>query len=51
MKNSLDTAREEGKEEGRIEVAVNLIDLGLDNETIAKATNLSLEEIDKLRKE
>lgn len=67
MKNSMDTARDEGIEigvekgieigvekgkiEGKIEVAKNLIKLGLDNETIAKGTSLSIEEIEKLRTE
>ena len=55
MKNSLDTARDEGieigVEKGKIEVAKNLISLGLDNETIGKATGLSIEEIERLRNE
>ena len=39
----------EGKIEGKIEVAKNLISLELDNETIYKATGLSVKEIEKLR--
>ncbi|MCI7598178.1 MAG: Rpn family recombination-promoting nuclease/putative transposase [Prevotella sp.] len=48
----LDTAkmegREEGREEGKRTVAKNLKAMGLDNDSIAKATGLSHEEIDKL---
>jgi predicted transposase/invertase (TIGR01784 family) len=63
LKNTLDTSFGEGKEEGfiegeakgriegKIEVAKNFIKLGFDNETIAKGTGLSLEEIEELRKE
>lgn len=55
MKNSLDAAREEGieigVEKGRIEVARNLLKKGLDNEFIAETTNLSIEEIERLRSE
>lgn len=63
MKNSLDTAREEGVEigvekgieigveKGRIEVARNLLKKGLDNEFISETTNLSVEQIEKLRNE
>lgn len=55
----VETAFDEGKiegieigvEKGKIEVARNFIKLGLDNETIAKGTSLSIEEIEKLRTE
>jgi predicted transposase/invertase (TIGR01784 family) len=40
--------REEGREEGKIITAHNLLQLGVDVETIAKATGLSADEIDKL---
>jgi predicted transposase/invertase (TIGR01784 family) len=40
----------QGKIEGKIEVAKNLISLRLDNETIVKATGLTIEEVDSLRK-
>jgi predicted transposase/invertase (TIGR01784 family) len=53
IKNSLDTAREEGLEKGREEgvalVAVNLIKMGLPIEEIVKATGLSVEAIENLR--
>ncbi len=39
----------EGKLERTLEVAKNLIGLGLDNQTIVKATNLNVEEIERLR--
>lgn len=56
LKNSLDTAKEEGVIAGRIEgrfereieIAKNLKSLGLDIETIKKATGLSQDEILKL---
>ena len=58
----LNTARIEGKDEGikegikegqvtaRIEVAISLLDV-LDDEMIAKKCNLSLEDVQKIRKE
>ena len=67
MKNSLDTARDEGIEigvekgieigvekgkiEGKIEIARNAILEGMNNEIIAKLTNLNIEEIENLRNE
>jgi hypothetical protein len=47
MKSALETA----VEEKQIEIAKNLIVIGLDNATIAKATGLSYEEVEKLRLE
>ncbi|MDR1962589.1 MAG: hypothetical protein LBQ50_02285, partial [Planctomycetaceae bacterium] len=38
----------EGKAEGKIETARNLKRLGVDQETISKATGLSVSEIDRL---
>ncbi|MGC4377655.1 hypothetical protein WD019_12040 [Fictibacillus sp. Mic-4] len=40
----------EGKEKGKQEVAVNLLELGVDLETIIKATGLTSTEIEKLKK-
>ncbi|MDR1923016.1 MAG: hypothetical protein LBQ66_01480, partial [Planctomycetaceae bacterium] len=40
--------RAEGRAEGKIETARNLKRLGVDNETISKATGLSVLEIDRL---
>lgn len=48
LKNSLDTAREEGKEEGKIEIAINLIKANIDIEIIAQTTGLSKEKIKRL---
>ena len=47
-KNSIDTARDEGKAEKTIEIAKNAKILGLTTEQIQKLTNLSIEEIEKL---
>ena len=57
IKNSLDTAREEGKMEGKIEgklegkleIVIEGIKEGLSTELIVKLTGLSKEEIDSLR--
>ena len=45
------TAKLEAKQERNIEVAKNLISLGLDNDTIAKGTGLTVEQIEQLRNE
>jgi predicted transposase/invertase (TIGR01784 family) len=47
-REKIEEGREEGKIEGKIEVAKNLLDI-LDDETIAKKTGLSVEQIKKLR--
>ena len=44
-------AREEGSEERALEIAKSLIKIGLTNEQIVEVTKISIEEIDKLRKE
>ena len=41
--------RKDERHKNSVEIARNLISLGLDNATIAKATSLSLKEIEKLR--
>ena len=41
-------AKEEGKEEGKAEMARNLKAMGVPIETIAKASGLSIEEIEQL---
>lgn len=43
------TAKLEAKQERNIEVAKNFITLGLDNDTIAKGTGLTVEQIEQLR--
>jgi predicted transposase/invertase (TIGR01784 family) len=49
LKNSIDTARDEGKIEGKIEVAKNLLSNGIPVEVIVKSTGLSETEIKKLK--
>ncbi|MEA5403652.1 Rpn family recombination-promoting nuclease/putative transposase [Arcicella sp. DC2W] len=49
LKNSLDTAREEGEANGIQKVTRNMLSLGLSMEMISKATGLSEEEISRLR--
>lgn len=51
LKNSLETAKVEGKIEGKIEVAKSMINKGFDTTTIAELTGLSVNEIDELKKE
>ena len=49
IKNSLDTAKEEGKIEGKIEVAKNLLENGVDIEIIINSTGLTEKEINELK--
>jgi predicted transposase/invertase (TIGR01784 family) len=49
LKNSLDTAKLEAKEERDTEIILNSIKAGLDNETISKITGLTKDKIEKLR--
>ncbi len=49
LKNSLDTAREEGEAEGIQKVSRNMLSLGLSVKMISQATGLSEEEINRLR--
>lgn len=49
LKNSLDTAKEEGIEEGKIEVAKNAIAEGLSTDVIMKITGLTKEQIEKIK--
>ena len=56
IKNSIDTAKEEGREEGRVEgiakeklaTAKRLLGMGLTQEQVAQGAGLSIEEIEKL---
>lgn len=56
IKNSIDTAKEEGREEGRVEgiakeklaIAKRLLGMGLTQEQVAKGTDLSIEDIERL---
>jgi predicted transposase/invertase (TIGR01784 family) len=48
LQNSIDTAKAEGKAEGKIEIVRNAKTLGLSIEQIQKLTNLSIKEIEKI---
>lgn len=56
IKNSIDTAKEEGRKEGRVEgiakeklaTAKRLLGMGLTQEQVAKGTDLSIEDIERL---
>lgn len=49
MKSASEELREEGREEGCISVAMNLIDMGLMSfEKISEATGLPIEKIEEL---
>lgn len=56
IKNSIDTAKEEGREEGRVEgiakeklaTEKRLLGMGLTQEQVAKGTDLSIEDIERL---
>jgi predicted transposase/invertase (TIGR01784 family) len=47
MKNVIDTAFDEGKIEGKIEIAKKATAMGMDIEDIIKLTGLSKDEIEK----
>ena len=49
IKNSIDTAKREGKEEANKETALRLLTMGLPAEQVAEATQLSLEIIENLK--
>ena len=42
--------REEGREDAKQQIAINLLQLGMPCEIVAKATGLSLEEVAKLKR-
>ena len=52
IKNSIDTAKQEGREEGvaneKLATAKRLLGMGLTQEQVAKGTGLSIKEIEKL---
>ncbi|MEE0651754.1 MAG: hypothetical protein UCO54_06990 [Segatella copri] len=56
IKKSIDTAKEEGREEGRVEgiakeklaTAKRLLGMGLTQDQVAKGTDLSIEDIERL---
>ena len=49
-REGISEGKKDGKKEGIEDTAKNLIELGIDDETIAKATKLDLKTIQKLRK-
>lgn len=50
IKNSLDTAKEEGREQRNIEIAKKMLVAGMDIDIIIKMTDLSKDEIEKITK-
>ena len=52
VKNSIDTALEKGREEGKnlkaIQIAKKMLDAGMDMETVMQMTDLSKREMEKL---
>ena len=52
IKNSIDTAKKEGREEGvakeKLATAKRLLGMGLTQEQVAKGTGLTIKEIEKL---
>ncbi|HAI76012.1 MAG TPA: hypothetical protein DCM08_07150 [Microscillaceae bacterium] len=46
----ISTAEEKAKQEGKVEVALKAIEKGFDNKTIQELTGLSIQEIERLRK-
>ena len=51
LEEGLAKGRKEGREERNMEVAINLLRLGTPCEIVAKATELSMEEVAKLKEE
>ena len=51
LKNSIDTAREEGREEAMVKTALNMLSDDLPIETIARYTGLTVDQIEQLRKD
>ena len=49
LEEGLAKGREEGREDRNMEVAINLLQLGTPCEIVAKATELSLEDVAKLK--
>lgn len=49
IQNSIDTAKEEGREAERKKIAESMLAMGLTPEQVAKGTDLPLEEVKKLQ--
>jgi len=48
--SALNKAKEEGREEGRIQNAKNLLAMGVESKIVAAGTGLSIEKVDELKK-
>ena len=48
IKNSIDTAKEEGRKEEKLSTAKRLLAMGLNHQQVALGTGLSIEEIERL---
>ena len=51
LEEGLAKGRAEGREDAKQQIAINLLQLGMPCEIVAKATGLSLEEVAKLKEE
>ena len=49
LKNVIDTARDEGREEGRMEMVINMLAAGLSDEQIIAITQLSPDELQRIK--
>ncbi|EOH95405.1 hypothetical protein [Enterococcus pallens] len=47
----LSTARREGREENKIETAINFLKMGLSPEQVAQGTGLSIEQVKELERQ
>ncbi|RAW15971.1 hypothetical protein DC345_10755 [Paenibacillus taichungensis] len=51
LKKGLEEGIKEGESESKRKIAINMLALGLDQDTIIKATRLTLSELEELKKE
>ncbi|HIR74611.1 TPA: transposase, partial [Candidatus Ventrenecus avicola] len=49
LKSLITEATAEGEKQSKIEIAKNMLDMGIEKETIVKATGLTEEEISKMK--
>ena len=49
-KKGIEKGMEKGVKEGKTQAAINFLKLGLDEETVAKGTGLTIDKIKELRK-
>jgi len=50
LKSAREEGLKEGMEKGKIEMATNLLSMGLSSEQIAKAAGFSVDEVEKIKK-